>query len=145
MDTLTIKGVGRRVDGVYECDVAAMLDVSSDEALTNKEAHLIKRLSGVRGNEIIEAFLAGDTDVRMSLAMIVLGRHGKEVEESALWNARIGATIFELGPDDQPAETDPPTMEGEPPSLPSSDGGGSSSTTSDGRPETSLSLIGGRG
>lgn len=145
MDTLTIKGVARRVDGDYACDLAAMFDVSSDEALTNQEAHLVKRLSGSRGNEIVEAFIAGDTDVRMALAIIVLGRHGKDADEASFWAAKIGATTFTLGADDLEEPADPPTTEGEPLSSPSNDGGDSSSTTSDGPPENVLSLTGTRG
>ena len=140
MDTLTVEGIGKRVDGVYECDIGGMIgDVSSAEALTNDEAHLVKRMSGVRGNELIEAFLAGDTDMRMALAIIVAARHGKVLDERVLRKATIGATMFAFGADVEDAVDVPPTTEGE---TPSTDGGKLSSSNSAGLPATDPSPTG---
>lgn len=127
MDTLTVTGVGRRVDGTYECDVVSLIDVSSPDALTVREAEQIKALSGARGGEIAEAFLAGDQAVRMALALVVLKRAGKQLDADEVWDKPIGALTFTLGAiAEQPA--DPPTVEG---GTPSTSGGGSGGSTSE--------------
>ncbi len=47
MDKLVVKGVGKRVDGDYDCDISGMLiDVSSAEALTGTEAADCKKGCG---------------------------------------------------------------------------------------------------
>lgn len=125
MDTLTVKGAGI-FDGEYKCDIVGMLTVNSDEALTNAESHLVKRISGMRGNEIPEAFLAGDTDVRMALTIIVLGRHGRTIDEHILGPLRPSCTQFEFG-DDVVVEV-PPTQESETEKSLSHPTGGSSSS-----------------
>lgn len=132
MDTLTIKGVGKHVDGDYECDLAELLDVSSDEALTMAEARLIKVTANVRGNHIIEAFLAGDTDVSMALAEIIVGRSGKALAVSQLLGARVGAVRFTFGQEEAEAGVPPTIPAGRPSTvLPSMDGGDGGGETSD--------------
>lgn len=142
-DTLRISGISKRVDGEYACDfVAMLLDVSSDEALTMGEAHTIKRVSGVRGGEIFEAAAAGDTDVTVALAVVVLGRHGKTVDESLFWKAKVGSVEFVLEQKQEGADdADPPTI----PTLSgeSSPGGGETGVpTLAVSPEENLSPIG---
>ena len=144
-DTLTVSGVGKKFDGVYECDVAELVSISSPDALTVDEARLVKTLSGVRGNEIVEAFLAGDVDLRMALAIVVLGRHGKQLDARMVETKPIGWALFALAPDE---ETDgdavPPTTAGELPSsrTPSPVGGESGTQTSDSRQVNDLSPTG---
>lgn len=125
MDTLTVKGVGT-FDGEYQCDIVGMLTVTSDEALTNDESHLVKRLSGMRRNEVPEAFLAGDTDVVMALTIIVLSRHGKQIDERILGPKPSGCTVFAFG-EDAVIEV-PPTQESETKEDSLSKNGGSSSS-----------------
>ena len=131
MDKLTVKGVGKRVDGDYECDLRAMLvDVSSPDALLVSEADTIKRLSGAVGYGIGEAFANGDWIVRMAVATVVLARHGVDLSEAQARKATVGAFTFHLEPvaddEDEDDAADPPG-EGE---TPSSSGGGSGSPTS---------------
>jgi hypothetical protein len=133
MDRLTVKGVGKRVDGDYDCDLRALLvDVSSPDALLVSEAETIKRLSGAVGYGIGEAFANGDWIVRMAVATVVLARHGVDLTEQQARKATVGAFTFELEPvpDEEVDEADP--REGG--ETPSSSGGASGSPTSDGPP-----------
>ena len=133
MDTLTVKGIGKTVDGVYECDIAGMIaDVTSAEALTVDEANLVKRLSGVRGFELGEAFLAGDASMRMALAMIVVARGNKTLDEDRVRRAPMGALLFEWGSD--PDDVEHPTVEVGAEGTPPSPSGGESSRTTSGVP-----------
>jgi hypothetical protein len=115
MDTLTISGLAARFNGEYDCDIAAMLSVSSPDALTLDEARIVKTLSGARGFEVLESFLAGDMDVRMALALVILKRNGKEVDPRMLGDKPMGWARFMLEPD-APEKTeddaDPPTETG---------------------------------
>lgn len=131
MDTLTVSGVGRHLDGAYDCDVVSLIDVSSPDALTVREAEEVKSLSGARGNEIAASFIAGDMACRMALAVIILRRHGKDVDPSDLWDKPIGAMRFDLGPV-VAEDADPPTVGGE---TPSRNGGESGRQTSDAQVE----------
>ncbi len=76
MDTLTIKGQGRRIDGDYPCEILGMLSLGHDEVLNNQEANLVKQISGAIGSEIADGFVRGDAAVRMALAIVVLERAG---------------------------------------------------------------------
>jgi len=140
MDTLTISGIANRFDGVYECDIVGMIaDVSSPDALTVDEAALVQQLSrgdsdrGVRGNEIAEAFLAGDVKVRMAIAIIVLARNGKDLPVEMVRNASMRSMVFELqrsGSEKEGEEGEHPTMEGAQSLTPSTNGGSPSRTLS---------------
>lgn len=138
MDILKVTGVGR-VSGEYECDVAGMVDISSDEALTVREAQFVREFSGARGGEIVEAFLAGDVLVQSALAMVILKRKGMPLLEATVLDLKSGWATFDPGAAEAAEEAaDPPTMEG---SVPSTNGGtnGGSVWVS---PEDDPSLIG---
>ncbi len=113
MDTLTITGQGRRLNGEYECDIAGLIDVTSDNVLTVREAHLVKTLSGARGGEIVEAFLAGDMAVRMAVAVVILQRADRRVDIDSLWDAPAGWARFEFGPE-KAEELENPTTDIDP-------------------------------
>ena len=140
MDKLTVTGLGKRVDGDYDCDLTALLvDVSSPGALLVSEAETIKKLSGARGYEIAEGFLAGDWTVRMAVALVVLARHDIRLSEQQGWDAKVGAFSFEMeatAEDEDDAET--PPGEGV---TPSENGGEPGSTTSD-NPENAPATTG---
>ena len=132
MDTLTVTGIGLGVDGEYDCDLTAILvDVSSPDALLVSEAETIKRLSGARGFEVAESFLAGDWTVRMAVALVVLARHGVRLTEQQGWDAKVGAFTFALA--DTEADAEDPPGEGE---TPSKSGGEPGSMTSEPNPDT---------
>lgn len=84
-------------DGRYEFD---------DFSFTNRELYEIKKLSGLRAGELIEALEANDTSAYVGVAMTVLGRHGVRLEADDLWNAPVGSITLELG---DVVSDDPPT------------------------------------
>ncbi len=136
MDILKVEGLGR-VNGDYKCDVAALVDISSDDALTIREAQFVREFSGARGGEIVEAFLAGDMAVRSAIAMVILRRAGKPLRNETVLDLRSGWAQFELGADEEETEN-PPTVEGR---TPSTDGGTTSESHSESQ-EEDLSPIG---
>ena len=125
MDTLTVTGIGKRVDGDYPVDLTALLvNVTSPEALLVSEAETIKRLCGARGYEIAEGFLAGDWIVRMAVATVVLARHDVRLTEAQARGAKVGAFQFvmeETDDDEEGDDTANPPGEGV---TPSENGGG---------------------
>jgi len=127
VDTLNVKGVGRRIDGEYPCDIAGLVDVSLDEALTVAEANFVRDFSGARGGEIVEAFLAGDMAVRSALAMVVLQRAGIPLLNETVLALKSGWAMFDLGVEQEDEAEHPPTVEGV---EPSTNGGKSSSQDS---------------
>lgn len=88
-DRLTVKGLGKAVDGTYEFDLAAFLTINGPEALTTRERHKVKTQTGLRGAEIAEAALALDASVWVSLTAILLERNGKIPNEQRLWDCRF--------------------------------------------------------
>lgn len=55
------------------------------ESYTYKELSTIKKISGVRAGEIAEAAAAGDTDVIVALAVIVMERAGLKPDVDKLY------------------------------------------------------------
>lgn len=147
MDVLTVTGLGN-LDGTYEFDVVEMLTIGAPGQLTNREAHRIKVMSGVRAGELEDALNAGDSDVTVSLAAIVLTRNRKRVDEELLWDAPLGSGLrFEFADREQKGgDGDPPTETTSdlPPASvePGTNGGGSSSQSSAGQPENDPSPTG---
>lgn len=135
MDTLTITGVSPRFDGVYECNIVAMIrDLNSPEALTGDEACFIQEKSKVRGRELVDAFIAGDAKFLMALTAVVLQRHDKTIDIDVLMPKPLGSYVFELEPVED-EEAPHPTVEGEPSPTTSRNGGTSSDTPSDSQAE----------
>ncbi len=144
MDTLTITGVSPRFDGVYDCDIIGMIrDLGSAEALTGDEACYIQERSKVRGRELVDAFIAGDTRFLMALTAVVLQRHGKTIDIDVLMPKPLGSYVFELA-EVEDEETPHPTVEGEPSPTTSRNGGTSSDTPSDSQ-DAALKVIGAHG
>lgn len=98
MDKIVISGVPPW-DGEYEFD----------GNLKNRELHRIKKITGIRAGELVEALAAGDTDVLVALAVIVLERDGKSVDADDFWNAEVGSITYvgEEETDGPPAESSP--------------------------------------
>lgn len=107
MATLKIEGVPPH-DGEYDLDIAR---------LKGSDLHLIKEISGVRVNELQEALEAGDYDLVVAMAVIVLRRAGRTVEPAEIMEAEIGALTVDFG-DDAVEEERPlastPTPNGQP-------------------------------
>lgn len=121
-----------RIEGIMPFDGDHPLDIGK---LSNRDLHTIKKLSGVRANELEEAFEAGDTDLILALAVIALEQNGHRMEKpavDALWNAPIGKISLAV-PDEEEEEIPPASP---PPS-------GSESSFDGGRNETEKSTSSG--
>lgn len=138
MDTLTVKGLGSRIDGVYECDLSALL--ITGEMLVS-EAAAIREFCGARGYDIATGFLENDWTVRAAVAMVVLARNDVTLDANAANNAKVGAFTFTLSASEEEAETENPPGEG---ATPSKNGGGFGSPTLAATPETDQTSIGPR-
>lgn len=96
---IRIQGLGPDLDGSYPFDY---------QTLTNLEYHdPIKRISGLRANEVSEGFVAGDRALLVAFACVALDRAGKAYNERALWDAESGQVAYVFTEDDDavpPAE-----------------------------------------
>lgn len=69
-------------------------------AFTNRELHIIKRISGVRAGELEEASTAMDSDLLVAIAVVLLRRAGKlprHVPDEAVelfWEAEAGSIRY---------------------------------------------------
>lgn len=122
-DKITIRGVPP-YDGEYPIDF---------EALTMGDAHVLKRIAGVRLAELSDALGAGDADVVLAFAVIAMQRAGKDVDEAKLWKAPIDSISVEIADRGDAV----PLTEGQ-----SGSSGESSVTPSEPSPETDPSPIG---
>lgn len=135
MNRLIVKGVDG-LDGTYEFE--------EFENFTNRELRRIKLLTGLRVGEFEDAFRAGDNDMIVGLATVILERMGKEVDSDLLWDAEAGQLIIEFAAAKDPTQASPTTTERSfderkpSESVPS----GASSEPSSETPETSPSLTG---
>lgn len=127
-DRLIVTGLGG-IDGAYEFNLAGLLELDNPDTITQREAHKIKQLTGLRLGELEDAMEAGDADVVIAVAVVVLDRSGKRYDPEALWKAPLGALLIEPGGDREPdveADADPlPVSEPPPTEKPQPSGGGS--------------------
>lgn len=133
-DKLIVTGIPG-LDGEYECSLTDMALEGFPGSLTNREGHRVKVMSGVRAGELLEALHAGDNDVFLAFAAIILTRKGKRFDESALWDAPMGVGVaFEIASRDseEPGEEDPPQPAAS--GQPEPSGGQSGDQTSDPSP-----------
>lgn len=119
MDKLIVKGLGALLDGEYEFDFIGLLTPGDPGCLTNREAHRVKTMAGVRMGELAEALGAGDNDVLVALAAVVLTRRGKRFEEDVLWDAPVGSGVeLVLADRDEAGEPEIPPADAPPQSGP---------------------------
>jgi hypothetical protein len=81
------------LDGRYPFSMTEMMSIGLPQSLTNREGHELKRMSGIRIGELEDALMAGDNDVLVAFAVLILRRNGKRFEEDRLWDAPIGAAF----------------------------------------------------
>jgi len=93
--SLVVKGVPP-FDGDYPLDFSA--------GLTNGELHKIKEFTGIRAGELTAAMEAGDSDLTVAFAWILLTRAGHRVPIDTLWDAPPNA--FDVIGEDDPEEGD---------------------------------------
>lgn len=149
MDKMIVKGLGKRIDGEYEFSIADMMTLGHPESLTNREAHRLKTMSGVRLGELDDALGAGDSDVFMAIGAILLARAGKAVDEEVLWDAPAGSGFdFQFESLEEEAEAgdgeSPPESAASEPTETRSPSGGSSSAGAWEPPANGQSLTGPR-
>lgn len=148
-DRLTVKDLGKPLDGEYEFELVDIITVGRPGSLTNREAHVIKLMSGLRAGEIVDGIVYSDNDLLVALAVVILARAGKTVNEDALWDAKIGCLDWDIAmlkadkETVEEAEADPPKEPAEPPGQTSANGGTSSAHIS-GLSQSGLSPIGPR-
>jgi hypothetical protein len=120
------------LDGEYPADITFF---------TNRELHKIKKMTGLRAGEFMEAFQAGDNDMVVALAVVVMEREGKEGAEDLLWDAPAGSVTLEDDEDEVVVEDDalPPAQPTETASEPEpSDSDRSESSGDSSRPVSVL-------
>ncbi len=132
MPNVTIKQL-YNLDGEYPLDLV----------FTHRDFRDIKRIAGVRANEVMDAINAGDMDVVVALAAIALRRSGKPFDVEQLWDAEAGNILLDLT-DEEVADNASPPPEQTPQSssgdVPVSNGNSSPSGTPTSEP-TELSLV----
>lgn len=151
-DHIHIEGVPP-YDGDHEIDF-------DTRGFTNRELHTIKRLSGVRANELAASFAAGDNDLNVAMVVIALERNGHRVGpqgEQLLWDASVDAISIVTGdeeeaeaeddvgpPSPRPIAHEPPASEDEPSgsSGTASNGGGDHPASAQSRTGTLPSVTG---
>lgn len=125
-DFLDVHGLGP-IDGEYAFDMEEIMG-----SFTYRELHKIKQIAGVRAGEIEDALVAGDSDVNLAFAIIILTRHGRRFNEDVLWDAPVDAGFtFRFAEREAAAEEDP--------TRPDTGGGPSSSSNGSGDDTTTVS------
>lgn len=94
-DKLIVAGLNG-LDGEYDFSLISLLTIGSPDALTGREVHNLKVMTGIRMGELEDALSAGDNDVMLGLAAIVMRRHGRTFADDQVWDAPIGSFGFEL-------------------------------------------------
>ena len=114
-DKLVVSGVHESIDGEHPCDILGMLTVGHPEALTNRELHRIKKMTGILAGNLFDAINDGDMDATVGFAAVILQRNGKVFQDDWLWDAPMGSSLrFEI----KQAADDLPPAEGVPESTP---------------------------
>lgn len=97
--SLGTDGAKHPLDGEYDCRL---------DNFDYAELHEIKRISGVRGGEIAEALIAGDTDLVLAIAVIVLRREGRNPDVESLWRAQAGNITLQVFDEEEDEPDSPP-------------------------------------
>ena len=128
MPNVTIKNL-YNLDGEYPLDLV----------FTHRDFRDIKRIAGVRANEVMDAINAGDLDVIVALCAIALRRAQKVFDIEQLWDAEAGNITLDLTEAEEEADASPPSPSA---SEPEQDGGRSSSgETTNGSTEASQEML----
>lgn len=116
-------------------------DYPIDFDFDHGEAHLIKKVSGLRGLEIDDGLVTGDTDLYLAFAVIGLLRAGRPESETTdliaeLMKQKLGAFRLIEDEDDAEEEVDPKASTPGGSDKTSSSSGATTPTPSDDSPET---------
>jgi len=133
-----------RIEGVPPWDGEYPINI---DALTNRDLHLIKRVSGVRAGELGEEFDRGNNDLIVAITLIAAQRNGVAIPEDDLWDASIGKITLVGDEVEEDLPSAPPSVNGGHDSTsggPTTSGEGSE-TTGAGNQETTPLFTGSRG
>jgi hypothetical protein len=130
-----------KIEGILGASGEYPFDLD-ERPFTSGELHLLKEISGVRAGELMEAMEAGDTDIMVALAMIVLNRHGKTVPLRLLWESTLGQLTFDFQSEPEEEDDDVPPKIGSGVIDVRSDSGDSSPMPLEEKPETTLRSTG---
>jgi hypothetical protein len=85
------------------------------DAYTYREMARIKNLTGIRGGEIGEALMAGDTEAILALAVVASERIHDPIDLQALEDLPFGSVWLDAEPEEDPtrAVADDTTADGE--------------------------------
>jgi hypothetical protein len=97
---IVIDGVAPHVNGSYDLDWTG---------LTNRELNEVKRISGVRPAEMLDALVASDAAFACALAIIAARRDGKLIPEDVILDSTGGNIKFVLTDDGAAGGDVPPT------------------------------------
>lgn len=111
---IRISGVHPTLDGDYPIDLGGF---------SNRDFHDVKRIAGVRSQEMTEAFTKGDTDMFVAFAVIALRNAGKHISEDVLWDAPVASLVLVVGDEEEDEVKDLPPISA-PPSVTGSEPGG---------------------
>lgn len=117
------------LDGEYELELV----------FTHRDFRDIKKIAGVRANEVMDALNAGDMDIIVALAAIALRRSDKQFDVEQLWDAEAGSITLDLTDQEAEADASPPPIRTDG-AEPESNGSSSPSGTPTSAP-TELSLV----
>jgi hypothetical protein len=90
------------IDSLYNLDGEYPLDLT----FTHRDFRDIKKIAGVRANEVMDALNAGDMDIIVALAAIALRRSGKTFDVEQLWDAEAGHITLDLTDEEAEANAD---------------------------------------
>jgi hypothetical protein len=79
-----------------------------DPVYSHRDFRTIKRLSGVRAAEVMDALNAGDLEVVVAMAVITLERAGVPFTEDQIWDSDAGSITIVA---DEEEEASPPVQE----------------------------------
>lgn len=84
---IIVSNLAPHVDGTYELDWTQ---------LTNRELAEVKRISGIRPTEMLDALLASDAAFACAMAIIAARRHGKLIPEDVILDSVGGNIKFDF-------------------------------------------------
>ena len=94
-----------KIDGLDPYNGTYPLDLS----FNFRDFREIKRITGIRAAEVMEALEAGDLDIVVALASIALRKAGVQHDPEVLFDAQIGSIEIDFGEEEAEVVEDPPT------------------------------------
>lgn len=106
------------IEGIAPYDGDWELD---PERFTNSDLRTIKKISGLRPPEVMEALYSDDVELVVAFAVIALDKAGKRPDERILWDAKTGKISLVFDEEEAEDDADPPSQTPSEPAEPGSD------------------------